>query len=201
MSTTTQQLPSKLQPIYRFTVKTYHRMIESGILTPDDKVELIHGWIVEKMPQNPPHSSTITRLIRNLSGLVLDGWCLRVQCPITLRDSEPEPDVVIARGPEERYDATHPTPRDIALVIEVADSSLLDDRSTKASLYAGEKIVELWIVNLVTQNVEVHTNPRTGKDPTYKSRKEYTLADSVPLRLGGAVIAEIRVEDLIPPKA
>jgi hypothetical protein len=194
------QPSSKLLPIYRFTVKTYHRMIESGILTADDKVELIHGWIVAKMPQNPPHSSTVTRLNRWLSRLTINDWCVRIQCPITLRDSEPEPDIVIARGPEERYDAAHPTPHDIALVIEVADSSLLDDRSTKASLYAGEKIAELWIVNLVTKQVEIYTNPKTGKDPKFRSCREYTLADSVPLRLGGDLVAEIRVADLMPQK-
>src|SRR5437899_13102918 len=76
----------------RFTVKQYHDMIAAGILTGNDRVELLKGWIVDKMPHNAPHDSGITRTNRWLIRLLPDEWLLLVQCAITLRTSEPEPD-------------------------------------------------------------------------------------------------------------
>src|SRR5690242_8549294 len=115
------QLPP---PLYRFTVKQYQRMIETGVLTENDRVELLEGWIVDKMPHNPPHDGTINRINRRLLPLLPEGWLLRVQSAITLTRSEPEPDLAIVRGPEEIYFKRHPMPRDIALLIEVADTTL-----------------------------------------------------------------------------
>src|SRR5438552_2158980 len=83
--------------LYRFTVKQYQRMIEIGILTEDDRVELLEGCIVDKMPHNPPHDGTINRINRRLIPILPDGWLLRVQSAITLARSEPEPDLVIVQ--------------------------------------------------------------------------------------------------------
>src|SRR5438094_10056194 len=101
---------------YRFTVKQYHRMIETGILTGNDRVELLEGWIVPKMPHNPPHDGTITRVTRRLMSVLPDEWLLRVQSAITLQRSEPEPDFAVVRGPEEVYFRRHSSPRDSALL-------------------------------------------------------------------------------------
>ena len=111
-------------PVYRFTVTQYHRMIESGVLTENDRVELLEGRVVPKVPCNPPHDGTVTRIQRRLARLLPDEWLIRVQCALTTRDSEPEPDLTVVRGPEEVYFTRHPLPRDVGLLIEVADATL-----------------------------------------------------------------------------
>src|SRR6476620_1726497 len=108
----------------RFTVDEYHRMIESGILNDEDKVELLEGYVVEKMPRNPPHDVAIQRLIKRLYRIGLVGWEIRGQSAITLQGSEPEPDVVLARGDDDTFANRHPDPSELGVVIEVADSSL-----------------------------------------------------------------------------
>src|SRR6478736_3064070 len=132
--------------VRRFSVAEYHKMYEIGVLGPNERVELLEGWIVKKMPQNPPHSSSLGRINRLLARVLPSGWSLRIQCPITLTDSEPEPDVSIARGPEGTYDDHHPTPSDIGMLMEVGDSSVLSDRRYKGILYAQAKISEFWLI-------------------------------------------------------
>jgi Uma2 family endonuclease len=193
--------PAPPPTVYRFTVEQYHRMIETGILTGDDRVELIHGRIVPKMPHNPPHDQSITRINRLLIRLLPDEWLLRVQCAITLQDSEPEPDFAIVRGPEERYQGRHPAPRDVALLIEVADSTLLQNRLEKGPLYAQFRIPQYWIVNLVDSQVEVYTLPRAGKASSYRERRDYLPGDSIPLVLQGQDLGLLAVRDLLSASA
>lgn len=181
---------------YQFTVAQYQRMTEEGILTADDRVELLKGWIVEKMPQNPPHNSTIMRVNRRLLRVLPEKWVLQVQGPIALSDSQPEPDFAIVRGPEEIYAKRHPTPKDVGLIMEIADSSLLDDRRWKGSLYAQARIPLYWIVNLVDRKIEVYASPRAG---TYREMKSYGREESVPLVLNGQQIAALSVKDLVAP--
>src|SRR5438105_578987 len=107
-----QHIDIDLFALRRFSVAEYHKMIKTGILKPDDRVELLEGWIVNKMPQKPPHSNSITRANRRLARILSDHWTLRVHAPITLSGSEPEPDIVLARGAEELYDQRHPRPAD-----------------------------------------------------------------------------------------
>lgn len=178
----------------QFSVAEYHKMVESAILTPNDRVELLEGWIVNKMPQNPPHMSSVTRTMKIISRVCPDDWTLRVQGPITLSESEPEPDITLARGGEDAYDRRHPEPADIGLLIEVADSSLLDDRRYKGELYAKEKVSQFWLINLVERKVEVYTKPRAGK---YQKKVEYVEKQSVPLILDGVMIADIPVGELM----
>jgi hypothetical protein len=120
---------------------------------------------------------------------------MQVQSPITLSDSEPEPDIAIARGGEETYDARHPKPSDIGVLIEIGDSSVLLDRRYKGGLYAQARIAEFWLINLVRRILEVCTKPRNGK---YQKKVEYTETQKVPLILDGAKIAEIPVSELMP---
>jgi Uma2 family endonuclease len=173
------------RPLYRLTVEQYHQMAEAGILKEGAKVELIEGLLVQKMTRNPPHDASLSCLTRRLARLLPDEWALRVQSAITLRRSEPEPDLVIARGPEEAYLRRHPAPRDIVLLIEVADTSLLDDRTTQATLYANARIPEYWIVNVAGGQIEVYTDPRGGRNPAYRRRRDYGPADEIPLVLDG----------------
>ncbi len=114
--------------------------------------------------------------------------------PITLRESEPEPDIVLARGPEDFYDRRHPKPADIAVLMEFADSTLVDDRNYKCVLYAQERIPEFWLVNLVDKKIEVYTKPYAGK---YQKTLEYLSRETIPLILDGVKIDEILVSDLL----
>jgi hypothetical protein len=185
-------------PVYRFTVHQYHRMIETGILTGNDRVELLEGWIVAKMPHNPPHDGTITRVMRRLMPVLPDEWLLRVQSAITLPRSEPEPDLAIVRGPEKTYFRRHPGPRDIALLIEVADSTLLYDRRSKGPIYAGARIPQYWILNLVETVLEVYTLPRAGRAAGYREQRTYGINESVPLVIDGCELEKIPVSELLP---
>src|SRR5262249_34902226 len=111
--------------IARFSVACYQRMIETGILTSEDRVELLENWVVLKTARNPPHDGTIDLLKAALPPLVPPGWLLRCQQTLVLPDSQSEPDFSVVRGGPRSYLTRHPTAADAGLVIEVADSSLL----------------------------------------------------------------------------
>jgi Uma2 family endonuclease len=184
--------------MHSFTVAEYHQMIRHGILKEDDNVELLEGFVVKKMAHNPPHDAAITRIQRRFGRVLSDDWVIRIQCAVTMKDSEPEPDVVVANGPEESYDTRHPGPADIFLLVEVSDSSLEEDRDVKGPLYARAKIPIYWVVNLPNRQIEVYTQPRGGKSPAYKQRQVYGIDATVPLVLGTQVIAHLPVRELIP---
>lgn len=186
-------------PIYQFTVDDYHRLIKEGILKEDDRVELLEGWIVPKMTHNPLHDMIIDLAQDALRARLPAGWRLRIQSAITTGDSEPEPDLAIVAGPGERYRSKHPGPKEIALLIEVADSTLASDRKDKARLYARAGIAIYWIFNLIDFQVEVYSDP-TGPDasPAYRQRQEFARGSSVPLVIGSHQVGFIPVNELLP---
>ena len=186
-------------PIWRLSVPQYHHMIHTGILTDDDPVELLEGWLVTKMPKNPPHRIA-TRLTREAIARILPaGWYVDSQEPITLADSEPEPDVVIVHGATQQYLDRHPSPRDVGLVIEVSDATLLRDRTLKQRLYATAGIPIYWIINLPERQVEVYTAPSgPAEEPGYQQRQDFGLEDETPLVIGGVEAGRLAVRDLIP---
>jgi Uma2 family endonuclease len=148
---------TQIRPI---TIDDYHRMIETGIIHEGERIELISGQIFNMAAKGTRHVVATTELIGEL--LLLLGRRAKIRCqdPITLpNNSEPEPDIVIARLREDNYLDSHPTPADIILVIEVADSTLGFDRNTKAPLYAAAGISEYWIVNLVDDRLEIYSQP------------------------------------------
>jgi hypothetical protein len=179
-------------PMRRFTVDEFHKMIEAGVFHEDDHIELLEGWIVEKMVHNPRHDATLQRTNKALLRRLSDDWDVRVQSAITLQDSEPEPDLAVVRG---RFDQRHPGPSDIELLIEVADTSLSFDRTIKASIYARDGIRRYWIVNIPSQTVEVYTLPPTGQHVGYPTPQVFSLNDSVPLQVAG-LSASLPVSEL-----
>ena len=181
---------------HRFSVAQYHEMVRSGILTSGDRVELLAGWIVDKMPQNPIHSATLSILRRELAARLSPEWIIGTQCPITLSDSEPEPDLAIVLGPEENYLAEHPGSDDTAIAIEISDSSLEDDRTRKQAIYAAARIPIYWIVNVVDFKVEVYRLPRAGRQPKYREKREYGLESSVSLSIKGREMGSVNVRNL-----
>ncbi len=187
------------EPVWRFNVEQYHQMIRQGILTNDDPVELLEGWIIPKMPKNPPHS-VATKLTQNaLEKIVPEGWYVDTQEPITLEDSEPEPDVVVVRGNTRDYLDRHPGSHDVALVVEIADSSLERNRTVKKRIYARAGISVYWIVNLNEQQLEVYTEPiNLPEEPTYQQRKDYKLSDEIAVVIAGREVGRTTVQSLLP---
>jgi hypothetical protein len=182
-------------PVRQFTVDEFHLLIQAGIFGHDERFELLDGWITPKMVRNPPHDYHLTQTMRALlARLPPPGWDIRVQCAVTLATSEPEPDLAVAIGPTNRYRQRHPGPADLALVVEVADSSLDQDHTVKGPIYAEANIGEYWIVNLVDHIVEVYTNPA---GTAYQQRQDYTLADLIPLHLFGQVVGQVPVVELL----
>jgi Uma2 family endonuclease len=185
------------EPVWRLSVEQYHQMIHLGILTDDDPVELLEGWLVYKMPKNPPHRAA-TKLTRDvLDKIVPPGWYVDSQEPITLEDSEPEPDVVIVRGETRDYLDRHPTGEDIAVIVEVADSTLERDRSSKKRLYARAGIPIYWIINLSEQTIEIYTDPVTDAQ-TYQQKQVFKPSEQIQVEIDGKAIASFVVRDLLP---
>lgn len=205
MATATLKAPPPVTaPVFRnqkrFTLDEYHRIIKHRILADGAPYELLNGVILQKMTINPPHASTVSRFGRRLDRLMSDDLVLRIQQPVSFRasDSEPEPDAVVAVGPEGRYDRTHPKPRDILLLVEVGDSSLPLDQGEKLIAYAAVKVSEYWVVNLIDRQVEVYTLPRGGKTPTYRGRVVYGPGQAVPVVIAGQTLGAIPVSELLP---
>jgi len=185
--------------IPRFSVARYQRMIETGILTPEDKVELLENYVVLKMPRNPPHDGTLDLVKAAIPPKTPPGWLPRVQQTVVLSDSQPEPDFALARGTPRTYLTRHPGPADLGLVVEVADSSLLRDQRDKTRIYARGGIPYYWIVNLVDRRIEVYSQPSGPTAvPAYASFQLYQPGDAVPLVLDGNTVGTIPVDELLP---
>jgi Uma2 family endonuclease len=182
----------------RFSVARYQRMIEEGILTAEDKVELLEHCVVLKTPRNPRHDGTLDLIADALRAALPAGWRCRDQKALVLLDSVPEPDICIARGDGRTFLTRHPTAADCALVIEVADSSLLRDQRDKTRIYARAGIPLYWIVNLPDRRVEVYSNP-TGPTavPQYQAFATFQPGDTIPLPLDAATVS-VLVADLLP---
>jgi Uma2 family endonuclease len=147
----------------RFTREEYHRMGEAGILKPTDRVELIRGEIVEMSPIGPRHSAFIDNLTQLLVGRLAGRGIVSVQNPVVLADdSEPQPDLKILRRRSEPYKYRTADAEDTLLLIEVAETSLAYDRTTKLRLYAETGILEYWVVDCVAEAVEIHRTPASG---------------------------------------
>lgn len=152
---------------------------------------------MEKPVVNPPHAFAVTKLQGLFGQLVSVQFVTRVQLPITLTDSEPEPDLVVARQTESEYFDRHPGPNDIRLVIEMAVSSLAFDQGEKLALYAAHGIETYWIANLVDKRFEVYTVPRNEGTPAFVKVQHFAQGTNVPLVLAGVTIGSIAVSDVI----
>jgi Uma2 family endonuclease len=180
---------------YRLTVEQYHQMIAAGILTDDDPIELLGGWLVEKMGKKPPHSVATRLTIAQIKKHLPETWFVDSQEPITTADSEPEPDIAVIRGDPRDYMEHHPTAADIALIVEVSDTTLQRDRTIKLQIYAQAGIPVYWILNLLGRTLEVHTQPDGAR---YATPIVYTDQQRVPLVIAGVTIAQIAVATLLP---
>lgn len=187
------------ESIWPLSVDQYHAMIRTGILTEDDPVELLEGWLVAKMPKNPPHSLTTELLRESLTPFLPEGWHIRSQEPITTSDSEPEPDVAVIRGRRRQFADRHPMSADIALVVEVADATLQRDRTKKKQLYAQAGIPIYWVVNLVERQIEVYSEP-AGRHALaeYRRQQIYQATEEIAIQMDGVERGRIAITELLP---
>jgi Uma2 family endonuclease len=167
---------------HRFTIAEYYKMAEDEILSDSygcgsRRTELINGEIIQMSPIGRLHSGCINRLTNLLTSRLSGLAVVAIQNPVILNDnSEPQPDVAILRYRQDFYSLTHPTPADILLIIEVADTTLKFDREVKVPLYADAGIVEVWIVNLQEQVVERYWQLKQGK---YQNKETYGMSKSL----------------------
>lgn len=161
----------------KFTVYDFHRMGEAGIFSEDDRVELLEGEIIEMTPIGSRHAACVARLDRRLNSQLGNTAVIWIQNPIRLNDqSEPQPDIVLLKTRTDFYEKAHPTPDDVLLVIEVADTTVEFDRETKLPLYAKAGIPEVWIVDLTQRRVETYRQPSPRG---YESMSQLTDVEQV----------------------
>ena len=194
-------------PLVPISLDQYQHMIDTGILLDGDSIELLDGLLVRKdrsargedlMTHNPRHALLVSRLQRLLTQpLQFAGSYLRIQLPVALTNiNAPEPDVAVVRGTEEDYADRHPGPADLLLVIEVADSSLSIDRTTKQRLYATAGIPLYWVINLPESLVEVFELPDSAAGK-YARHTAYPMGQTISWGISPQQCLEIPVTDLL----
>ncbi|MFM6024496.1 MAG: Uma2 family endonuclease [Dolichospermum sp.] len=148
---------------HQFTVKQFHQMAESGILSENERVELIRGEMIDMSPIGRRHAGCVNRLVNLLIQLLGKRIILAPQNPVELNEtSEPQPDIALLKPRPDFYRNSHPQPEDIFLLIEVADTTVKYDREVKIPLYAEANIPEVWLVDVNQEIIEVYQNTLQG---------------------------------------
>ena len=176
------------------TVQEYHQMAEAGILDSDERVELIDGYILKMAAKGTAHASAVTRTEQLLRQLLGDRVLLRFQDPIRLNNySEPEPDIAVVQIDPLDYADHHPTPSEVYLVIEVADSSFQKDCGLKATAYARSHLSDYWVLDVTERKLHVFRSPsQDGYQSETVLREDATVS---PLQFPNAIAI---VQDLLP---
>jgi Uma2 family endonuclease len=197
MSTITATRPrSALLGMHRVTVDEYERIIASGSLDDPERVELIDGYMVDKMAKSAEHGFSTRRVLDSLEYRLPGGWSSRKEEPVRIPDfDEPEPDVSVVRGRDEDYEHRLPGPDDVGLAVEVSLTTLDRDRDEKGPAYARARIPIYWLVNLVDRRIEVYTEP--GPDG-YQSRADFAEGQAVPVEIGGQAVDALDVRSVLP---
>jgi len=179
----TKEIPTSLDslPARHFSVEEYHRMVEVGILGENERIELIGGRILRIPPIGSQHAAYVSFLNRKLRSIE-DTAIVRIQDPIILDDeTEPQPDVAVVKLKANAYADSHPRAEDVLLLVEVADTSLEEDRLIKLPRYADSGVPEVWIFNLIDDIVEVYSEPLTLANgvPGYRKRTDFGIGESL----------------------
>lgn len=182
-------------PGSHYTARTYFALVEQGLVSPDERIELLDGIIVSMPPHAPPHAAGVRRAYRVLTTALEDRAVLSSQLPFLAGLlSVPEPDFAVLPGPEREYEHRHPSTAH--LIVEISDSTLVQDRLTKSRIYAGASIPEYWIVNLRNRTVEWYVDP-DAQLRVY--RRSGVAGDDDRLPLLAFPDVTIRGADLLPP--
>lgn len=161
---------------FKFTVANYYQLADIGILTVDDKVELIEGQVVRRNPdKSPSHAACVTKLSYLLPDLINQKVIISTHNPVTFGTfSELEPDLAVLRYQADYYHDAHPTPKGVFMIIEVSHTTQQYDRETKVPLFAQYGIPEIWIVDLKAKTIEVYSKPMNGE---YGNKKTFQRGD------------------------
>ena len=187
-------------PLHKISVREFHAMGEAGVFGPKPRVELIGGYLVKKMTKKRPHEISKSEIHNEFTRGLPRTWTACCESPTELSNFDlPEPDVMIIRGRNKDYPRDAPGPAAVALVVEVADTSLRVDRGPKLRRYAAAGIPVYWIVDLSGAKIEVRTDPAgKGKDAHYRAMRMYAAGEQIPVELGGEVVLRLAVADLLP---
>ena len=198
MATETEAAPTLVTP-YRLDVSQYLKMIEAGVFADRSRVELLNGVLVRKMTKNTPHNFAMMQLAESFRGVVPPAWFVNEEKSLVLaRFWRPEPDIAVLRGPVTLYRGRDPHAADVALVLEVSDSSYSKDRGMKWRGYAEAKIPIYWVVNLSQSRVEVYTDPEgQGRSASYRQCVTFGPDQSVPIVIEGVEVGQVLVRDLL----
>jgi Uma2 family endonuclease len=174
-------------------------MVQEAVINEHDRVELIEGLLVTKAGRNRPHVQAGARGLQLLSRVPTATWHVRKEDPIVASEwRKPEPDLAVVRGRIADYHDRDVTASDVALVVEIAESSLDVDRSEMGMLYSSSGIPVYWIVNLVDHQVEVHTSPGPAG---YQSIEVVKPGQEIPVVIDGTEVGRISANDLLPPSS
>jgi Uma2 family endonuclease len=164
----------------KLTLDQYHKMIDAGILV-DRKIEFIEGELIEMAPEKPIHSGSGNILFKRLYDNLRDRATVRFNSPITLSNSEPEPDIVVAKLRENEYIDHHPYSEDIYLVVEVSNSSLEYDLTEKSRIYARAGIPEYWVVDVQNKKIFLFSEIDELTNDNYKKVREVMQGSISPM--------------------
>jgi Uma2 family endonuclease len=183
-------------PLYRMSLEQYEAMVDSGVFTGRERVHLINGYLVAKMTQNDPHATADELCGQALARVIPPGWHIRSAKPVRIpsQSSKPEPDRCVVRGRIRDYSQRSPEPGDVALVVEVSDSSLDEDRK-QAGIYGRTGIPVYWIIDLIDGQVEVYSNPSPSG---YRSMDVLMPGHVIPVVIDGVEVGQIPVADVLP---
>jgi Uma2 family endonuclease len=187
------------EPALRLSVAQYQRMIDHGIIADNAPVELLEGWLIQKMGKNRPHALCKHYLRTLLERLIPAGFHVEEQESVTTADSQPEPDVSVVRGAMDDYPALPPPASALPLVVEISDSTVHRDRKLKRRIYGRAGIPVYWIVDLVDRQVEAYTQP-TGpaQEPGYAACQVYDAEAAVPVVIDGREVGRIAAKEILP---
>jgi Uma2 family endonuclease len=198
---------SRAPAIEPLTVGQFHSMIEHGILPEGAPIELIDGVLVRKdrsdsagdpTMHGPRHALCLERCQRLRPRIEAEGRHLRTQLPVVLSEHHaPEPDVSIVRGTAEDYAERHPTAADALALIEISDSSLTFDRTTKCRVYASAGVPLYWVINVAAREIETYEAPLPDEG-RYARSTIFRIGDSINLPLGDGRMIHVSVADLLP---
>jgi Uma2 family endonuclease len=188
MSTMPIQVPAVSKAelrLRRVSVAEYHRMAEDGYFSGGERVELIDGLIIEKDVKKPAHSTVKKRCAKAIEAQIPPALSVRTEEPVTLSTSEPEPDVLLARGSDDDFAHRHPSASEVVLLVEVSDSSLDLDHGLKLRQYAAERISPYVILNIPDRQAEIRTQPAGDR---YADERIVPATESIALETAAGVI-------------
>lgn len=183
-------------PLWPITVERFEDMVRLGIVSEKERVYLWKGRLAIRMAPNAAHALAVSLCHEALRRVVRPGWHIREEKPVRFRSQQsvPEPDLMLVRGPLRGFSIAHPTTADVAIVIEVADSSLRFDRQMALD-YAAEGVPVYWVVNLPDRCIELYSEPAEG---IYRKREIVAAEASVPVVIDGVEVGRLAVSEVLP---